>query len=98
MSDNTVWNVSETANVYITGVVSGVSGVASSVTHGVGDVVHSVTSGKILLLRYMKLKGCVLCVVIDMRIFLFGYICAACYSMLYIYQCNMYVHHLNVGY
>lgn len=47
MSDNTVWNVSETANVYITGVVSGVSGVASSVTHGVGDVVHSVTSGKI---------------------------------------------------
>lgn len=45
MSDNTVWNVSETANVYITGVVSGVSGVASSVTHGVGDVVHSVTSG-----------------------------------------------------
>lgn len=63
MSDNTVWNVSETANVYITGVVSGVSEVASSVTHGVGGVVHSVTSGKIHLLKHMKLKKIVFSVV-----------------------------------
>ncbi|XP_045625788.1 differentially expressed in FDCP 8 isoform X2 [Procambarus clarkii] len=45
MSENTVWKVSDTANICISSVVSGVSDVASSVTHGVGGVVSSVTSG-----------------------------------------------------
>ncbi|XP_076044585.1 differentially expressed in FDCP 8 homolog isoform X1 [Oratosquilla oratoria] len=43
--DNLLSKMTDTANVYLTGVVSGVSGIASSVGQGVGSVVSSVSSG-----------------------------------------------------